>query len=122
MQNTILLNPLGSHVHIVVKITTITNKTHIQLEPLSPNSPFFLSTQNDPSTLELIYYIDRSKREKRGSINLAKFIGIRPNAKVGNKENIFAIEVEDRKYILRAPDLTTKNIWLAKLCELCGQG
>lgn len=63
-----------------------------------------------------------TKKGKRTVINLTKFIGIRPNAKVGHKENVFAIETEDRKYILRAPDQLTKNIWLAKLCELCGQG
>ena len=66
--------------------------------------------------------MDKTKREKRGFINLAKFVGIRPNAKVGNKENVFAIETEDRKYVMRAFDATTKSIWLAKLCELCGQG
>ena len=59
---------------------------------------------------------------KKGTVDLAKFVGIRPNAKVGQKENVFAVETEDRKYILRAPDSTTKDIWLAKLCELCGQG
>lgn len=61
-------------------------------------------------------------KEKRGTINLSKFIGIRPNAKIGHKEHVFAIETEERKYILRASDLRTKNIWLAKLCEICGQG
>ena len=66
--------------------------------------------------------MDKTKKEKRGSINLTKFVGIRPNAKVGNKENVFAVETEDRKYILRASDTSTKCIWLAKLCELCGQG
>ena len=63
-----------------------------------------------------------TKKGKQTVIDLTKFIGIRPNAKVGNKENVFAIETEDRKYILRASDPVTKNIWLAKLCELCGQG
>ena len=61
-------------------------------------------------------------KEKKGTINLAKFVGIRPNARIGNKEFVFAIETEERKYILRAADLGTKNTWLAKLCELCGQG
>ena len=78
--------------------------------------------QYDSSTLDLSYYTDHTKKQKRGSINLSKFIGIRPNAKIGNKENVFAIETEDRKYILRAGDVTAKTIWLAKLCELCGQG
>ena len=76
----------------------------------------------DTSTLELNYYMDSTKREKRGSINLSKFVGLCPNAKVGSKEHGFAVETEDRKYILRAPDAVTKNIWIAKLCELCGQG
>lgn len=61
-------------------------------------------------------------KEKRGTINLSKFIGIRPNAKIGHKENVFAIETQERKFILRAGDQRTKNIWLAKLCEFCGQG
>lgn len=72
--------------------------------------------------MELNYYMDNSKREKRGSINLSKFVGLYPNAKVGSKDHSFALETEDRKYILRAPDAVTKNIWIAKLCELCGQG
>lgn len=66
--------------------------------------------------------MDNTKKEKRGAVNLAKFIGLSPNAKVGNKDHAFALETEDRKYILRAPDAVTKNIWLAKLCEVCGQG
>lgn len=81
-----------------------------------------ITLQSDPSTLELSYFKDVTKKGKQTVINLTKFIGIRPNAKVGHKENVFAIETEDRKYILRAPDQLTKNIWLAKLCELCGQG
>lgn len=80
------------------------------------------SLQLDPSTLELVYYMDNTKKEKRGTVNIAKFVGLSPNAKVGNKDHAFALETEDRKYILRAPDAVTKNIWLAKLCEVCGQG
>ena len=76
----------------------------------------------DPSTLELAYFMDSSKKEKRGIINLAKFVGLSPNAKIGSKEHAFALETTDRKFILRAPDAITKNIWLAKLCELCSQG
>ena len=78
--------------------------------------------QSVPSSVELSYYKDASKREKRRTIDLSKFVGIRPNAKVGTKEHVFAIETEERKYILKASDQNTKNIWLAKLCELCGQG
>lgn len=66
--------------------------------------------------------MDRTLKEKRGTINLSKFVGIRPNVKIGNKKHVFVVETEDRKYILRAADLHTKTIWLAKLCELCGQG
>lgn len=61
-------------------------------------------------------------KEKRGTINLNLFIGIRPNVKIGHKENVFAIETKERKYILRSSDQRIKNIWLAKLCEFCGQG
>lgn len=82
----------------------------------------YIPLQFDQSSIELAYYNDKSAKVKRGTINLSKFVGIRPNAKIGNKDNIFAIETEERKYILRAPDAVTKNIWLAKLCELCGQG
>ncbi|XP_019856874.1 PREDICTED: uncharacterized protein LOC109585304 [Amphimedon queenslandica] len=84
---------------------------------------FVLSRTNphDPNSIDLSYYNDRTMKEKRGTINLAKFIGIRPNAKIGHKENVFAIETQERKFILRASDQRTKNIWLAKLCEFCGQ-
>ena len=85
-------------------------------------SLFCINKQNVPSSIELAYYKDASKKEKRQTIDLSKFVGIRPNAKVGTKEHVFAIETEERKYILKAPDQNTKNIWLAKLCELCGQG
>ena len=78
--------------------------------------------QHDPNSIDLSYYNDRTMKEKRGTIDLAKFIGIRPNAKIGHKENVFAIETQERKFILRASDMRIKNIWLAKLCEFCGQG
>lgn len=35
---------------------------------------------------------------------------------------MFAVETQERKYILCASDPTTKGIWLAKLSEHCGQG
>lgn len=76
----------------------------------------------DPTSVQLAYYKDNSKKEMSRVIDLSKFVGIRPSAKVGNNEHVFAIETEERKYILKAPDLQTKNIWLAKLCELFGQG
>ena len=87
------------------------------LSSLSPSYTPYL-----PQSIELSYYKDHTKKEKRQTIDLSKFVGIRPNAKVGTKEHVFAIETEERKYILKAPDQNTKNIWLAKLCELCGQG
>ena len=49
-------------------------------------------------------------------------IGIRPTPKIDSADNIFAIETKEKKYVLRAPDAHTKNTWLAKLCEYCGQG
>lgn len=76
----------------------------------------------DPTSVQLSYYKDNNKKEVRRAIDLSKFVGIRPSAKVGNHENVFAIETEERKYILKAQDMHTKNIWLAKLCELFGQG
>lgn len=84
--------------------------------------PHITNIQSVSSSIELAYYKDASKKEKRQTIDLSKFVGIRPNAKVGTKEHVFAIETEERKYILKAPDQHTKDIWLAKLCELCGQG
>ena len=78
--------------------------------------------QFDPSSVVLVYYADKTKREKKGVLSLQNFRGIRPNVKVGTKQFVFAIETQDRKYILRASDQTTKGIWLAKLSEHCGQG
>lgn len=98
---------------------------HVPFNPSLPPSSFlpsFPCLQMDSSTLELNYYMDSTKKEKRGSINLSKFVGLCPNAKVGSKDHGFALETEDRKYILRAPDAVTKNVWIAKICELCGQG
>ena len=62
------------------------------------------------------------KKDKRHVINLSSIVGIRPTPKIGSADNIFAIETKDRKYVLKAPDIHIKNIWLAKLCEFCGQG
>ena len=83
---------------------------------------FLLILQLNPHFLELCYYRDDSKREKKGTIDLRKFRGLRPNARIGNKDHVFAIETEDRKYIFRAPSHSTKNIWIAKLWEFFGQG
>ena len=76
----------------------------------------------DPSSMELCYYKDDSKREKKRVIDLNSIIGIRPTPKIGSADNIFAIETREKKYVLKAADMHTKNTWLAKLCEYCGQG
>lgn len=82
---------------------------------------FFL--QSDPTSIELSYCRDTgSKKEKKRVIELASIIGIRPTPKIGSADNIFAIETKERKYVLKAADIHIKNIWLAKLCEYCGQG
>jgi len=73
-------------------------------------------------TISMCYYKDINKKSVPRHINLSKITGIRPSSKTGSSEHIFAIETEERKYILKAQDHNTKNIWLAKLCELCGQG
>ena len=86
----------------------------------SPPPP--LSPQNDPGSIELSYYKDSIKKEKRRVIDLTNITGIRPTPKMGSSDHIFAIETVGRKYILKAADEDTKNIWLAKLCEFCGQG
>ncbi len=80
------------------------------------------SIQTDPDSVQLSCYKDETKKEGRKMVDLSKFLGIRPSAKVGNHQHVFAIETEERKYILKAQDEHTKNIWLAKLCELFGQG
>ena len=85
--------------------------------------PRFPPPQSDPSSIELSYCKDNgSKKEKRHVIDLASIVGIRPTPNFGSADNIFAIETKGRKYVLKAADVHIKNIWLAKLCEYCGQG
>ena len=79
-------------------------------------------SQSASAGVELCYYKDISRKEKKRVIDLSQITGIRPTPKIGSTEHIFAIETAERKYILKAADLNTKNIWLAKLCEFCGQG
>ncbi len=78
--------------------------------------------QADPTSIELVYYKDGTKTEKKQVINLNSIIGIRPTPKIGSADNIFAIETKEKKYVLKAADTHIKNTWLAKLCEYCGQG
>lgn len=61
------------------------------------------------------------KSEKKGSIDLKHLAGIHP-AVHKSKDHVFTIEAGGRKFILKAPDANTKNIWVAKLREICGQG
>ena len=75
----------------------------------------------DPTTIDLSYYSDPLKQEKKGTIDLLKVVKIHPSLPK-LKEHAFAIETKDRRFGLKAPDMNTKNIWVAKLCELCGQG
>jgi hypothetical protein len=93
---------------------------------LTPSLPPSLpppSQQSNPNSIELSYCRDNNgKKNKRHVIDLASIIGIRPTPKIGSADNIFAIETKERKYVLKAADVHIKNIWLAKLCEYCGQG
>ncbi len=75
----------------------------------------------DPSSLDLSYYMSADKKEKRGSINLQEIRAINP---VYNKTkgNIFSVETEDRKFLLKSPDEQGKAVWVAKLLEGCSKG
>ncbi len=61
------------------------------------------------------------KLEKKGSYALTKVVKIHPSASK-SKDHSFAIELKDHKFLLKAPDGNSKNIWVAKLCELSSQG
>jgi len=72
-------------------------------------------------TLEFSYYSDPLKKEKRGTIDLSKIVTVNPSPNK-SKEHVFSLETSDRKYIFKAADTQTKEVWVAKLLELCGKG
>ncbi len=61
------------------------------------------------------------KQEKKRSIPLLEVIKIHPSFSKA-KDHSFAIELKDQKFLLKAPDVNSKNVWVAKLCELSFQG
>lgn len=67
--------------------------------------------------LELVYFTDESKTKKKGVIDLTKFISIKPSVTVGGRDNLFALEIQGRTYIMQAANSSSKNVWLAKLYE-----
>ena len=105
-----------------VVLSSFTHITFTSKHLISLSLSLFLLSQADPTSIELCYYKDGSKQEKKRVIALNSIIGIRPTPKIGSADNIFAIETKEKKYVLKAADMHTKNIWLAKLCEYCGQG
>ena len=76
----------------------------------------------NPTSMELAYYSDSERKEKKGTINLTKIAKVSP---IGGKtkDHVFSIEKTDgKKLVLKAADIRIKNIWLAKLLEGCSKG
>ena len=71
--------------------------------------------------MELAYYNDASRSDKKGSIDMTSITRIHPSASKA-KGHVFSIDFKDKKIMLRADDAKTKNIWIAKLYEFAGQG
>ena len=78
------------------------------------------ASQNS-ATLDLSYYSDPTKKDKKGTVDLSKIATVNPLPSK-SKEHVFSIETSDRKYGFKAPDIQTREIWVAKLMELCGKG
>lgn len=60
--------------------------------------------------------------KKKGSVDLAKFVSIKPSVTVGGRDNLFALEIQGRTYIMQAANSSSKNVWLAKLYETLSGG
>lgn len=73
------------------------------------------------ATLDLSYYSDPTKKDKKGTVDLSKIVTVNPLPNK-SKEHVFSIETSDRKYGFKAPDIQTREIWVAKLMEMCGKG
>ena len=71
--------------------------------------------------MELAYYTDSNLVEKKGTIDIAAITRIHPSPSKA-KGHIFSIEVKEKKMMLKADDVKTKNIWIAKLYEFAGHG
>ena len=75
----------------------------------------------DPSSLDLSYYSEADRKDKRGVVNLQEIRAVNPIYSK-SKGNVFSVETEDRKFLLRAPDEQQKAVWVAKLLEGCSKG
>lgn len=75
----------------------------------------------NPGAVELSYYTDPMKQEKKRSFPLSRVVKIHPTFSKA-KDHSFAVELPEHKFLLRAPDGNSKNVWVAKLCEFSGQG
>ena len=72
--------------------------------------------------MELTYYSDSERKERKGTINVTQIAKVSPISGK-SKDHIFSIETsEGKKLILKAGDARTKSIWLAKLLEGCSKG
>lgn len=60
--------------------------------------------------------------KKKGSVDLTKFVSIKPSVTVGGRDNLFALEIQGRTYIMQAANSSSKNVWLAKLYEALSGG
>ena len=75
----------------------------------------------DPLAVDLTYYTDAEKKEKKGSICIGQITKVNPTQGKA-KEHIFSIETHDKKYVLKASDDMKKTMWIAKLLECCSKG
>ena len=72
--------------------------------------------------MELTYYSDSERRETKGSINITQITKVSPISGK-SKDHVFSIETKDgKKLVMKAADVRTKSIWLAKLLEACSKG
>ena len=72
--------------------------------------------------MELTYYSDSERRETKGSINITQITKVSPISGK-SKDHVFSIETNDgKKLVMKAADVRTKSIWLAKLLEACSKG
>lgn len=75
----------------------------------------------DPTSLDLSYYTEASKKDKVKSIDVREIKTINP-VHNESKENVFSLEMSNRKkFMLRSADKQGKAIWVAKLLECCSK-
>lgn len=76
----------------------------------------------DPASVELVYYADPLKKELRGTIPVKSLLKVYHTPTKNKSEHVFAVDMDDKKFLLKATDHNTKSIWLAKLMELISNG